>query len=194
MTPEQARDLKAEVAAVSKQALALTSGLDASALLESPAGGGWSVAENLQHLLLTADAMLPWAETALVELERGGRKAAGPSGLGLIGWLLIKALEPPPKMKVKTTKPFEPASVGDPSTLVTRLQEANSKLDALITRANGLATATVKVVSPFNANVKYNLYAAFRILLSHARRHLWQAEQAKAGRTQESARPKETGA
>jgi hypothetical protein len=183
MTPEQARGLKAEVDAVSKQTVAVTAGLDASALLKSPSGGGWSVAENFQHLLLTADAMLPLLETAVARLERENCKATAPSSLGLMGWLLVKALEPPARMKSKTQKPFEPASVGDPSTLVARLQEANSRLDTLITRATGLATSTVKVVSPFNANVKYNLYAAFRIMLSHARRHLFQAEQVKAGRS-----------
>jgi hypothetical protein len=37
-------------------------------------------------------------------------------------------------------------------------------------------------VSPFEARASYNLYAAFAILPVHARRHLWQAEQALARR------------
>ena len=36
----------------------------------------------------------------------------------------------------------------------------------------------VKLVSPFNARLKYNALAAFRILAAHQRRHLWQAERA----------------
>lgn len=113
MTPEQARELKAEVDAVTKQAQAL--------------------------------------------------------------------VEPPPRMKSKTTKPFVPAAISDPLTLLDRFHEANTKLDSLIARATGLATTSVKVVSPFNARVKYNLYAALRIVLVHERRHLFQAGQVKAG-------------
>jgi hypothetical protein len=180
MTPDQAGALKSEVAAVAKELQALTAGMDAGALMKRPAGGGWSVAENLQHLILTANAMLPLAENAIVELERAGRKANRPSRLGLMGWLLCKAIEPPARMKSRTTPPFEPLSLGDPSVLVPRLQETNGRLDALIGRAVGLATSTVDVASPFNARVKYNLYAALRIVLCHTRRHLWQAARVKA--------------
>ena len=181
MTPEQARALQAEVSAVSSDARALTAGMDTAFLMKKPAGGGWGVAENLQHLILTAEAMLPLAERATEELERDARRAARPSGLGIMGFLLIKAREPPPRMKSRTTKAFEPVAVSDPLTLTDRFIETNTRLDALIGRASGLATGTVKVASPFNARVKYNLYAALRIVLVHARRHLWQARAAKTG-------------
>ena len=181
MTPEQARDLRGEVEAASKQAQALFAGLDAVALTKRPAEGGWSVAEIVQHLILTADAMLPLVEAAVSEAERTGQKAAGSTGLGFIGWLLVKSLEPPARLKTKTIKPFEPVSVTDPLNLVDRFVASNAMLIHVIDRATGLATNRVKVVSPFNAKVKYNVYAAFRIMLAHGRRHLSQAEQAKAG-------------
>jgi len=180
MTPEQARELKAELEVVSKEVRAVAEGIDVATLTKRPTNGGWSVAEILQHLILTADAMLPLTEGAIVELQRAGRKSTAPSGLGVMGWLLVKALEPPPRMKSKTSKPFEPLEVGDPLTLASRLLEKNAKLLSLIDRAEGLATTTVKIASPFNANVKYNVYAAFRITLVHARRHLWQAREARA--------------
>lgn len=175
MTPEQARELKAELEVVSKEAQAVADGIDATRMTKRPAGGGWSIAEILQHLILTADAMLPLIEGARAQLEREGRKSTAPAGLGVMGWLLVKALEPPPRMKSKTSKPFEPVAFGDPLILAGRLLETNARLAAAIDRAAGLATTTVKVASPFNASVKYNLYAAFRITLVHARRHLWQA-------------------
>jgi hypothetical protein len=179
MTPEQARDLKAEVEAISRAGRTLTAGMDASALMKRPSSGGWSVAENLQHLILTGQVMVPLAERAIEELERAGNRTARASGLGLMGWLLVKSLEPPPRMKTKTTKPFDPVSVDDPLSLTDRFIETNAKVDTLISRATGLATSSVKVASPFNQKVKYNVYAALRIVLVHARRHLWQARAAK---------------
>jgi len=180
MTPDQARELRTELEVVSKEARAIAAGIDAAALMKRPTSGGWSVAEILQHLILTADAMIPLIERAISELECAGRKSTAPAGLGVMGWLLVKALEPPPRMKSKTSKPFEPVAVGDPQTLASRLSEKNAKLLTLIDRAEGLATTTVKIASPFNASVKYNVYAAFRITMVHARRHLWQAREARA--------------
>ena len=179
MTPEQASALKSEVDAVAKEARALTEGMDAATLMKRPERGGWSVAENLQHLILTADAMLPLAETAISALERDGRKTSRHSRLGLMGWLLTKSLEPPSRMKTRTAPPFEPVSVGDPLILCDRFLEGNANLGRLIARATGLATNTVKVTSPFNPRVKYNAYAALRIVLVHARRHLFQAAKVK---------------
>lgn len=158
----------------------MTAGMDVPALLRRPEKGRWGAAENLQHLILTAEGMLPPIERAIEELESSGRKASQPSGLGLMGWLLVKSLEPPPRMKSRTTKPFEPVSIGDPLTLTDRFMRTNARAAALVARASGLATTTVKVVSPFNDKVSYNVYAALRILLVHARRHLWQAREAKA--------------
>ena len=83
-------------------------------------------------------------------------------------------------MKSRTSKLFELLAIGDPRTLADRRREENVKLAALIDRARGLATTTVKIASPFDARVKYNVYAALRITLAHARRHLWQARQARS--------------
>ena len=69
--------------------------------------------------------------------------------------------------------------MGEPLTLTDRFVATNDRLARLIDRATGLATGTVTLTSPFNAKVTYNLYAAMRILLVHARRHLWQARAAK---------------
>ena len=55
-----------------------------------------------------------------------------------------------------------------------------SKLSELLNAARGLDLGKVKIISPFDKRVKYNVFSAFRILVAHQRRHLWQAEQAVA--------------
>ncbi len=180
MTPEQARVMKEELHGVDQEIRSITEGQDGTGLETRPGSSSWSVAENLQHLILTAEAMLPLIDDAVAKLERAGGKASRPSGLGFMGWMLVKALEPPPRMKSRTSKPFEPLATGDPLTLADRLRATNVKLGALIDRASGLPTSAVKIASPFDARVKYNVYAALRITLVHARRHLWQAREARA--------------
>ena len=178
VTPEQAQRLLAELSDTTTRARALVSGQSAEALMNRPRKEAWSVAESLEHLILTADAMAPLADAAISELERGGKRSSTPAGLGLTGWMLVKALEPPPRMKSRTTKPFEPLDVADPAGVAERFAATNARFESLVKRATGFDSARARVVSPFNQKVRYNLYAAFRILLAHARRHLHQATEA----------------
>jgi len=55
-----------------------------------------------------------------------------------------------------------------------------SKLAEQLTAARGIDLMKIKIVSPFDKRVRYNVYSAFRIVIAHQRRHLWQAEQAIA--------------
>ena len=93
-----------------------------------------------------------------------------------IGWLLWATMGPPVRVRLKTIARFLPSSLAAPALLVQefdRLQAA--QLDCLA-QADGLPLAHVRVTSPFNARVRYNLYACFTILPRHQHRHLWQAE------------------
>src|SRR2546429_7391894 len=98
-----------------------------------------------------------------------------------IGWLLWATMGPPVRVRLKTITRFLPSSLAAPALLVQefdRLQAA--QLDCLA-QADGLPLARVRVTSPFNAHVRYNLFACFTILPRHQHRHLWQAERGWAG-------------
>jgi hypothetical protein len=56
-----------------------------------------------------------------------------------------------------------------------RLQEEQI---AFVRQADGLPLGRVKIISPFNARLRYNLFACFSILPRHQHRHLRQAERA----------------
>jgi len=89
---------------------------------------------------------------------------------------LWATMGPPVRFRIKTIARFLPSSVAAPELLVQefdRLQAA--QLDCLA-QADGLPLSQVRVTSPFNARVRYNLYACFTILPRHQHRHLWQAE------------------
>jgi len=61
-----------------------------------------------------------------------------------------------------------------------RFDYLQGELLVRIDRAQGLPLERLRVVSPFNARVKYNLYSALKLIPVHQRRHLWQAEQVRA--------------
>jgi hypothetical protein len=49
---------------------------------------------------------------------------------------------------------------------------------ACVEAADGLPLGSVRITSPFDPRLRYNLYSCLTILPRHQHRHLWQAEQA----------------
>ena len=98
----------------------------------------------------------------------------------MIGWALQRFLEPPYKMKTKTPPAFVPVQVDPMSETLERFDYLQQEVQVRIDRSAGLAVDRLRIVSPFEARMKYNLYAAFSLIAAHQRRHLWQAEQVKS--------------
>ena len=136
----------------------------------------WSVAECVAHLNITSLAYVPLLQHALSRARMLERRSQRRYRRDPIGWLLWATMGPPVRFRLKTIARFLPSSVAAPGLLVQefdRLQTA--QLDCLA-QADGLPLSQVRVTSPFNARVRYNLYACFTILPRHQHRHLWQAE------------------
>ena len=114
-----------------------------------------------------------------------GVRSTTPPRRDLIGWLLAKWLEPPYRLRSKTTAPFVPDRIEPMADVLERFDYLQGELLVRIDRAQGLPLERLRVVSPFNTKVKYNLYSAFRLMPVHQRRHLWQAEQIRASLTRQ---------
>lgn len=139
---------------------------------QRPAPGRWSPGEHAVHLTLTTRAFLPLLEEAL----RNAPAGTGPYKKDFIGWMLGWVIEPPARMKVKTTAPFEPPQV-DRETALRDFDASQEELSAFLRKAAGRALDRVKIVSPFDGRVRYSAWSALRILAAHQRRHLWLLEQ-----------------
>ncbi|RPJ80585.1 MAG: DinB family protein [Acidobacteria bacterium] len=143
-----------------------------------PGDGGWSVAECITHLNLTNQAYLPFVREAI---GRGKRDRPSVYRLDIVGWLLYRITEPPAgRFKSKTAPGFSPAAVADRSSTLQSFNQLQGKLLDELHAADGLNLGRLKIASPFNRRVRYNLYSCFRILAAHERRHLWQAEQVRS--------------
>jgi hypothetical protein len=67
------------------------------------------------------------------------------------------------------------------SAVVPEFLEQQARLVAALRAAEGLDLTRAKIASPFDRRVKYNIFAAFRIVETHERRHVLQAERAVSG-------------
>jgi hypothetical protein len=136
------------------------------------------------------ELFLPALEKAIGEArKRGLRLKKGGLKMDLLGRILRWFLEPPIRQRVQTTAPFVPRSVRAKAEAFGEFATLQSKLAEQLAGARDIDVSRVKIVSPFDKRVRYNVYSAFRILVAHQRRHLWQAEQAVAALRQSAAKP-----
>jgi DinB superfamily len=145
-----------------------------------PAPDRWSIGECVAHLNLTSAGMLPRLRSGLDEARRSGHAAAARYRRDPIGWLIWRTQGPPPKRKFKTAASFVPRAARPMAELVAEFHDLQAQQMALVREADGLPITRVRMTSPFDSRVKYNLFSALTILPRHQHRHLWQAEQTLA--------------
>ena len=151
-----------------------------SAFSRRPPAGGWSAAECVAHLNLTAEAYLPLIDEALAAARRLDAGAPRRLRKDLFGWLIWQSSRPGGRMKVQTTPAFVPTSELPLDGLVAEFNRIQDELIERTRAADGLPIHRVKITSVFNDRVRYSTYSALSILAVHQHRHLEQAERALA--------------
>lgn len=137
----------------------------------------WSVGECVAHLNLTSRAYLPVLDDAATRARALGGAPPGRYRRDFAGWALWRSLGPPARFRFKTPPSFVPEGTRDPRDLVAEFTELQTAQLGYLRASDGLPLASIKVASPFEARMHYNLFACFRIIPRHQHRHLWQAEQ-----------------
>lgn len=139
----------------------------------------WSPAECVAHLNLTGAAYAEILQGAIASVPRPVTRGPRPPRYrrDLLGWLLWKTMPPPVRFRMKTVAKFIPEAVAPKERLVAEFERWQEVQLGALAAADGLPLDEIRVVSPFSARVRYNLYSCFSLLPSHQHRHLWQAEQ-----------------
>ena len=168
------------------EAQAVAGGLAPDQLRWRPADDRWSIAECLEHLVLTGEVYLGALDEVIERGRSRGRTAGGRYRPSRIGRWVARSLEPPPGLKLPApgmVRPeLEPAEAwgdgrGDPLTAFLDLRKGFRER---LLAADGLDLGRIRMSSPFFALVRFDLGSAFRIVAAHERRHLWQARQVRA--------------
>ncbi len=175
----QLAEIVTQLGQASRRAEALFEGLNIDQMRQPPGPDQWSVAECLAHLSLTTETYLPALDAAYEKAREDGLFGEGPFGMDIMGRMLRWFLEPPPKFRFKTTAEFQPLKAEPVGGVLPTFLRLQASLLASIQQANGLALDKIKITSPFDRRVRYNLLSCFKILCAHQRRHLRQAEQVK---------------
>jgi hypothetical protein len=182
MTRQQVDALAAELNAVAELARGLGGEFSARELSEPPAAGAWSAADNLMHLTLASQALIPRMTKTLGKLADAGHRTERETQADWFGRLYAWLLEPPVRFRAKAPRPFVPPGGTSAADALPAFLAAQQQVLALVLRTDGLDLAARKVPSAISASLRYNVYSSFLVFAAHERRHLWQARNvARAG-------------
>ncbi len=172
--------VEAEFSEATSRAWNLVRSTDARLFTVRPNPASWSAAECLAHLTIASEMFLPPLHLAIEEVRSRGGRSDKPPKMDVVGRVMRWFLEPPMRKRVQTTAPLVPRSIRAKSEAFGQFAALQEKLIELLRSGRGLDLDKARIVSPFDTRVKYNAFSAFRIIVAHQRRHLWQAEHAIA--------------
>lgn len=172
----QLEALESELDETTAWAHRLVESLVADGWERRPAPARWSAGEQIVHLNLASRAYLPSLRDAVAQGRAQGLSGEGPYRRDFLGWLLCKMTEPPVRLRVKTTAQFVPQELAPPDEVMREFDGLQREVKAVIREARGLALDRLKVRSPFDPRLRYNVYSALRLIPAHQRHHLWLAE------------------
>ena len=163
------RDVRIQIEEVLAEAERIAGALDEAALRRRPAGGGWSVAECLDHITLSTVTFCG----AIDAVKAGAPVGGGPAELGVRGRVVLWVMEPPVRVaKAKAPPEMMPRTDGRAV-----LDEFRAVHQDLLTRRLPeylrLDPNRVRVKSPLGSGLR--LGVILQVIPAHARRHLWQA-------------------
>jgi hypothetical protein len=137
----------------------------------------WSAGECVAHLNLTAIAFLPLIRRGLEQAAALGGGAPARLRRDLTGWVLWRTAGPPVRFRVRTTAQFVPSGSEPLGRLLATFDRLQDEQLDVVVQADGRPIHRVKIRSPFDPRLRYNLYACLTILPPHQERHIWQAAQ-----------------
>jgi hypothetical protein len=144
-----------------------------------PAPGRWSIAENIDHLRAMSAQYLPAIDEAIAAGQARSMYHEGPFRYGLFERFMEWSMEPPVRLRLKTSALVKPASTLRLDEAGPAFFQAQEDIRDRVRRSNGLDLATVKVRSPLATWLVLSIGKALGVVLAHERRHLWQAKQVR---------------
>lgn len=150
-------------------------GLSSDQLNWKPGEKSWSVAQCLDHLILTNEQFYPEFD----KLAAGTRKNSFIENYspltGFFGRFLIKAVTEDSKKAKAPSKSIVPPSEL-PADIVEKFTTHISKVNEKIAACAGADRETTVVTSPFLFIMTYKLDDAYSVLVEHTKRHIRQAK------------------
>ena len=137
----------------------------------------WSIAQNIDHLIVINKTYFPVIES----IRKGTYKTPFLGKLEFVvsffGKMILKSVQPDRKKKMKTFPIWEPLKSEIPIGILDRFKEHQSELIIMIENSKELVEKGTIISSPANKNIVYKLRTAFEIIVAHEQRHFEQSKE-----------------
>lgn len=162
---------------ITEQSIAQFGRLTNEQLNWKPNPNTWSIAQNLDHLIVVNETYYP----VLTALKEGKYSTPFIAKIGFmvsfLGKTVLKAVQPDRQKKMKTFPIWEPSVSQIEDDVLKRFENHQKELKQKIEDAKELVDKGTIISSPANRNIVYKLETAFDIIVSHEQRHLEQAKE-----------------
>jgi hypothetical protein len=149
--------------------------LTAEQLNWKPGEKSWSIAQCLDHLILTNQQFYPEFDKLSGGVRRNTFWQSYSPFTGFFGRFLIKAVTEDSKKAKAPSKSIVPPS-DLPADIVDRFEKNIAEVSEKVAACAGADRAKVVVTSPFLAVMTYRLDDAYTVLVEHTKRHIRQAK------------------
>lgn len=144
-------------------------------LLWKPNEHSWSIAENIEHLIIINESYFPIFDSVYENnytMPFLSKFSFIPS---FFGTLILKSVQIDRKQKVKTFPIWEPK--GSYTNILSVFIEHRTKFEQKIERIQDRKLEKIIISSPANKHIIYPLSMALDIIFMHEKRHLNQAKE-----------------
>jgi hypothetical protein len=161
---------------IAYDAKTLFGGLSEGQLNWQPDAESWSVGLCLEHLIKTNGEMLGAVESHIDNTHKKTIFERLALGSSFFGNYVLKAVQPENKSKAKAPKAFQPASSSVAADVVDRFVANQERIIELMRASDKLDLEKTIITSPAASFVTYSLFNAYKIVVTHERRHFRQAQ------------------
>jgi hypothetical protein len=151
--------------------------LDTEQLNWKPEANTWSIAQNIDHLMVINRTYFPIVDA----IHSNTYKLPWISKLGFVmnffGKFILKSVNPDRRNKIKTFPMWHPQSSTMESDILQQFERHQAELKDFIMSCKDLLAKKTVISSPANKNIVYKLETALDIIVTHEKRHLQQARE-----------------
>lgn len=161
---------------IRRETAALTDGISPERFNRVPGPGRWSAGQVVSHLLAVGDDYVARLEPLLADARTRGLHDRGDYRPSLVGGLMVRSMEPPPRRRFKAPRIWRPAETStlSPEDELAKLDALHDRLESLVRAAEGLDLRRIRIASPVSSLLRMNAGDALNLVFTHERRHLHQ--------------------
>jgi len=177
--PRELDKLAGEFRAMKREAGEFLAKVNQSQFNKKPADNGWSVAECIDHLIVTGDDYCNKFEESLRILAEKNRRYTGEMKCSWFVRKFIANIEPPVKRKFKAPQKWRPDTNIDKAKATAAFLQLQDRWVDLINQSAQWDTTRARLPSPAVEWIKFTAFEILGVNSAHQRRHFEQAKKVK---------------